>query len=407
MNRSLDEQFELISRGVEEIIPEQELRDKIENSIKNDKPLIVKLGCDPSRPDLHIGHSVVLRKLRHFQDIGHQAVLVIGDFTAMIGDPTGRNKTRPQLTIENARDNAKTYLDQAGAVLNMDTLRVVYNSKWLNEMSFSDVIKLSSSTTVARMLERDDFDKRFKIEKKPIAIHEFLYPLLQAKDSVELEADVELGGTDQKFNLLLGRKLQEDHNMKPQICIMMPILEGTDGIKKMSKSLGNYISISDEANDMFGKIMSISDELMWRYYELLSFQDPSTIQSTKKACDKDEINPRDIKIDLAYEIVERFHSSQAADKAKDNFINRFQNKNITSDIPTIQVEVDGDQLIIIELITKKLKAITSTSEVRRLVKQNAIKIDTKTINDIEYDCAVHSKFLLQIGKKKAYLISLK
>ena len=407
MNRSLDEQFELISRGVEEIIPEQELRDKIENSIKNDKPLIVKLGCDPSRPDLHIGHSVVLRKLRHFQDIGHQAVLVIGDFTAMIGDPTGRNKTRPQLTIENARDNAKTYLDQAGAVLNMDTLRVVYNSKWLNEMSFSDVIKLSSSTTVARMLERDDFDKRFKIEKKPIAIHEFLYPLLQAKDSVELEADVELGGTDQKFNLLLGRKLQEDHNMKPQICIMMPILEGTDGIKKMSKSLGNYISISDEANDMFGKIMSISDELMWRYYELLSFQDPSTIQSTKKACDKDEINPRDIKIDLAYEIVERFHSSQAADKAKDNFINRFQNKSITSDIPTIQVEVDGDQLIIIELITKKLKAITSTSEVRRLVKQNAIKIDTKTINDIEYDCAVHSKFLLQIGKKKAYLISLK
>ena len=236
---------------------------------------------------------------------------------------------------------------------------------------------------------------------------EFLYPLLQAKDSVELEADVELGGTDQKFNLLLGRKLQEDHNMKPQICIMMPILEGTDGIKKMSKSLGNYISISDEANDMFGKIMSISDELMWRYYELLSFQDPSTIQSTKKACDKDEINPRDIKIDLAYEIVERFHSSQAADKAKDNFINRFQNKSITSDIPTIQVEVDGDQLIIIELITKKLKAITSTSEVRRLVKQNAIKIDTKTINDIEYDCAVHSKFLLQIGKKKAYLISLK
>ena len=208
MNRSLDEQFELISRGVEEIIPEQELRDKIENSIKNDKPLIVKLGCDPSRPDLHIGHSVVLRKLRHFQDLGHQAVLVIGDFTAMIGDPTGRNKTRPQLTIEDARDNAKTYLDQAGAVLNMDTLRVVYNSKWLNEMSFSDVIKLSSSTTVARMLERDDFNKRYDSEV-PISLHEFLYPLAQAQDSVELVSDVELGGTDQKFNLLMGRNLQK------------------------------------------------------------------------------------------------------------------------------------------------------------------------------------------------------
>ena len=235
MNRSLDEQFELISRGVEEIIPEQELRDKIENSIKNDKPLIVKLGCDPSRPDLHIGHSVVLRKLRHFQDLGHQAVLVIGDFTAMIGDPTGRNKTRPQLTIEDARDNAKTYLDQAGAVLNMDTLRVVYNSKWLNEMSFSEVIKLSSSTTVARMLERDDFNKRYDSEV-PISLHEFLYPLAQAQDSVELVSDVELGGTDQKFNLLMGRNLQKIVGQKSQCILTMPILEGTDGIEKMSKS---------------------------------------------------------------------------------------------------------------------------------------------------------------------------
>ena len=256
MNRSLDEQFELISRGVEEIIPEQELRDKIENSIKNDKPLIVKLGCDPSRPDLHIGHSVVLRKLRHFQDLGHQAVLVIGDFTAMIGDPTGRNKTRPQLTIEDARDNAKTYLDQAGAVLNMDTLRVVYNSKWLNEMSFSEVIKLSSSTTVARMLERDDFNKRYDSEV-PISLHEFLYPLAQAQDSVELVSDVELGGTDQKFNLLMGRNLQKIVGQKPQCILTMPILEGTDGIEKMSKSYGNDIGISDSANDMYGKTLSI------------------------------------------------------------------------------------------------------------------------------------------------------
>lgn len=401
--KNIDDQIKIIKQGTAEIIQEADLIDKL----KSKKKLIVKVGLDPTMPDMHLGHTVVINKLRQFQELGHNVVFLIGDYTACIGDPSGRDITRPSVDPKTIKENAKKFQKEIFKILDKEKTKVVFNSDWLGKLKGLDLIELASHYTVARMLERDDFDKRFKIEKKPIAIHEFLYPLLQAKDSVELEADVELGGTDQKFNLLLGRKLQEDHNMKPQICIMMPILEGTDGIKKMSKSLGNYISISDEANDMFGKIMSISDELMWRYYELLSFQDPSTIQSTKKACDKDEINPRDIKIDLAYEIVERFHSSQAADKAKDNFINRFQNKSITSDIPTIQVEVDGDQLIIIELITKKLKAITSTSEVRRLVKQNAIKIDTKTINDIEYDCAVHSKFLLQIGKKKAYLISLK
>lgn len=401
--KNIDDQIKIIKQGTAEIIQEADLIEKL----KSKKKLIVKVGLDPTMPDMHLGHTVVINKLRQFQELGHNVVFLIGDYTACIGDPSGRDITRPSVDPKTIKENAKKFQKEIFKILDKEKTKVVFNSDWLGKLKGLDLIELASHYTVARMLERDDFDKRFKIEKKPIAIHEFLYPLLQAKDSVELEADVELGGTDQKFNLLLGRKLQEDHNMKPQICIMMPILEGTDGIKKMSKSLGNYISISDEANDMFGKIMSISDELMWRYYELLSFQDPNTIQSTKKACDKDEINPRDIKIDLAYEIVERFHSSQAADKAKDNFINRFQNKSITSDIPTIQVEVDGDQLIIIELITKKLKAITSTSEVRRLVKQNAIKIDTKTINDIEYDCAVHSKFLLQIGKKKAYLISLK
>lgn len=401
--KNIDDQIKIIKQGTAEIIQEADLIEKL----KSKKKLIVKVGLDPTMPDMHLGHTVVINKLRQFQELGHNVVFLIGDYTACIGDPSGRDITRPSVDPKTIKENAKKFQKEIFKILDKEKTKVVFNSDWLGKLKGLDLIELASHYTVARMLERDDFDKRFKIEKKPIAIHEFLYPLLQAKDSVELKADVELGGTDQKFNLLLGRKLQEDHNMKPQICIMMPILEGTDGIKKMSKSLGNYISISDEANDMFGKIMSISDELMWRYYELLSFQDPNTIQSTKKACDKDEINPRDIKIDLAYEIVERFHSSQAADKAKDNFINRFQNKNITSDIPTIQVEVDGDQLIIIELITKKLKAITSTSEVRRLVKQNAIKIDTKTINDIEYDCAVHSKFLLQIGKKKAYLISLK
>jgi tyrosyl-tRNA synthetase len=257
------------------------------------------------------------------------------------------------------------------------------------------------------MLERDDFDKRFKVEKKPIAIHEFLYPLLQAKDSVELKADVELGGTDQKFNLLLGRKLQEDHNMKPQTCIMMPILEGLDGIKKMSKSLNNYISISDESNDMFGKIMSISDDLMWRYYELLSFQDLDKIQTSHKACNDNKMNPRDVKIDLAYELVERFHGKKKANEAKDNFIGRFQNKDITKDIPDVVIHSKGSELKIIDLITQKLKAIASTSDVRRLISQNAIKIDTKPIVDINYDCSKHSKFLLQIGKKKAYKISIK
>jgi tyrosyl-tRNA synthetase len=305
------------------------------------------------------------------------------------------------------KENAKKFQKEIFKILDKKETRVVFNSEWLGKLKGLDLIELASHYTVARMLERDDFDKRFKIEKKPIAIHEFLYPLLQAKDSVELEADVELGGTDQKFNLLLGRKLQEDHNLKPQICIMMPILEGIDGVKKMSKSLGNYISISDEPNDMFGKIMSISDALMWRYYELLSFKEYNIVQSTKKACDRDEINPRDAKIDLAFEIVERFHGSESAEKARENFIGRFQNKGITSDIPNVEVQLEGGKLIIIDLITKKLNAVASTSEVRRLIKQNAIKIDSNIIDSIEYDCSKHSKFHLQIGKKKSYLVSIK
>ena len=256
------------------------------------------------------------------------------------------------------------------------------------------------------MLERDDFDKRFKIEKKPISIHEFLYPLLQAQDSVELQADVELGGTDQKFNLLLGRKLQEDYKIKPQVCIMMPILEGLDGVKKMSKSLDNYISISDEPNDMFGKVMSINDDLMWRYYDLLSFKSHEDISSLKQMCSQEKLNPRDAKIDLAYELIERFHGHGKADKAKSNFISRFQNKNITDDIPMIELESRGE-LRIIDLIINNLKAVKSTSEVRRLISQNAIKIDSRTITTIDYDCSVDSEFLLQIGKKKAYKILLR
>jgi tyrosyl-tRNA synthetase len=358
-------------------------------------------------PDMHLGHTVVINKLRQFQELGHKVIFLIGDYTACIGDPSGRDITRPAVDSKTIKQNAKKFQKEIFKILDKEKTQVSFNSEWLGKLKGLDLIELASHYTVARMLERDDFDKRFKVEKKPIAIHEFLYPLLQAKDSVALKADVELGGTDQKFNLLLGRKLQEDHNMNPQTCIMMPILEGLDGIKKMSKSLNNYISISDEANDMFGKIMSISDDLMWRYYELLSFQDLEKIQTSHKACNDNEMNPRDVKIDLAYELVERFHGKKKANEAKDNFIGRFQNKDITKDIPDVVIHSKGSELKIIDLITQKLKAIASTSDVRRLISQNAIKIDTKPIVDINYDCSKHSKFLLQIGKKKAYKISMK
>ena len=401
--KNINEQLKVIKQGTAEIIQEAELVEKL----KSKKKLIIKVGLDPTMPDMHLGHTVVINKLRQFQELGHKVVFLIGDYTACIGDPSGRDITRPAVDSKTIKQNAKKFQKEIFKILDKEKTQVSFNSEWLGKLKGLDLIELASHYTVARMLERDDFDKRFKVEKKPIAIHEFLYPLLQAKDSVELKADVELGGTDQKFNLLLGRKLQEDHNMKPQTCIMMPILEGLDGIKKMSKSLNNYISISDEANDMFGKIMSISDDLMWRYYELLSFQDLDKIQTSHKACNDNKMNPRDVKIDLAYELVERFHGKKKANEAKDNFIGRFQNKDITKDIPDVVIHSKGSELKIIDLITQKLKAIASTSDVRRLISQNAIKIDTKPIVDINYDCSKHSKFLLQIGKKKAYKISIK
>ena len=401
--KNINEQLKVIKQGTAEIIQEAELVEKL----KSKKKLIIKVGLDPTMPDMHLGHTVVINKLRQFQELGHKVIFLIGDYTACIGDPSGRDITRPAVDSKTIKQNAKKFQKEIFKILDKEKTQVSFNSEWLGKLKGLDLIELASHYTVARMLERDDFDKRFKVEKKPIAIHEFLYPLLQAKDSVELKADVELGGTDQKFNLLLGRKLQEDHNMKPQTCIMMPILEGLDGIKKMSKSLNNYISISDEANDMFGKVMSTSDDLMWRYYELLSFQDLDKIQEFHKACNDNKMNPRDVKIDLAHELVERFHGKKKANEAKDNFIGRFQNKDITKDIPDVVIHSKGSELKIIDLITQKLKAIASTSDVRRLISQNAIKIDTKPIVDINYDCSKHSKFLLQIGKKKAYKISIK
>ena len=400
MNRSLDEQFELISRGAEEIIPEQELRDKIENSIKNDKPLIVKLGCDPSRPDLHIGHSVVLRKLRHFQDLGHQAVLVIGDFTAMIGDPTARNKTRPQLTIEDARDNAKTYLDQADAVLNMDTLRVVYNSKWLNEMSFSEVIKLSSSTTVARMLERDDFNKRYDSEV-PISLHEFLYPLAQAQDSVELVSDVELGGTDQKFNLLMGRNLQKIVGQKPQCILTMPILEGTDGIEKMSKSYGNDIGISDSANDMYGKTLSIPDSIMLSWFTLAADVNKNYLDEVSQKLEDGSINPMGLKRELAKKIVTLYHDGNKAIEAENHFNKVTVSKGVPDDIDDYQLKEDD---LLVNIIADS-GLLNSKSEARRMIKQSAVKIDGKTVTDIHHKVKTSGSFILKVGKRKFLKVS--
>ena len=322
-----EKQLELIQRGAEEIIPKEELLKKIDRSIKNNKPLIAKLGCDPSRPDLHIGHSVVLRKLKHFQDLGHQAVLVIGDFTAMIGDPSGRNKTRPQLSLEEARENAKTYLDQAKIILNMDKLKVVYNSDWLEKMRFSDVIKVASSTTVARMLERDDFTKRYDSEI-PISLHEFLYPLAQAQDSVELISDIELGGTDQKFNLLMGRNLQRDIGQEPQCILTMPILEGTDGIEKMSKSYGNDIGLSDSANDMYGKTLSIPDEIILSWYTLAVDVDQNKLKEIEEKLNDPSINPMNIKRDLARQIVASYYDKEKAMEAENNFNNITVSKGI-------------------------------------------------------------------------------
>ena len=400
MNKSLDQQYELISRGAEEIIPEKELRKKIEDSIKSGTPLNVKLGCDPSRPDLHIGHSVVLRKLRHFQDLGHQAVLVIGDFTAMIGDPTGRNKTRPQLTLEEARENAKTYLDQAKLILKMDELKVVHNSDWLGKMSFSEVIKLSSSTTVARMLERDDFNKRY-ISEVPISLHEFLYPLAQAQDSVELISDIELGGTDQKFNLLMGRNLQKDIGQEPQCILTMPILEGTDGVEKMSKSYGNDIGISDSANDMYGKTLSIPDNIMSSWFTLAADAEDSYVDEISKKLDNNSVNPMELKRKLARKIVAIYYDENKALEAENHFNRVTVSKGIPDEIE--EFNLTEDELLVNIIADSGL--LNSKSEARRMIKQSAVKIDGETVTDIHHKITSSGSFILKVGKRKFLKVS--
>tara|TARA_Y100000768_G_scaffold384316_1_gene368121 strand:- start:660 stop:1874 length:1215 start_codon:yes stop_codon:yes gene_type:complete len=372
----VDEQLEIISRGTEEVIPLNDLRKKLEKSVKNNKPLIIKLGCDPSRPDLHIGHGVVLQKLRDFQDLGHQAILVIGDFTAMIGDPSDRNKTRPQLTLEEAKANAESYIKQSKVILDVKNLKVLFNSTWLNKMNFQDVINLSSKYTVARMIERDDFTKRFESEI-PISMHEFLYPLAQAMDSVEIKSDVELGGTDQKFNLLVGRDIQKEHNQDPQSIITLPLLEGTDGIEKMSKSYDNYIALDDTAEDMYGKIMSINDSMIEKYFKLAIFAEKRKVLEVKSLLKDDSINPRDIKKDLAKALVEKYYDENAAEKAEKSFEKVFVKRDNPDDMPV--VVLSSEKSLIDLLLSENL--ISSKGEGKRLIAQKAIKISGEICDD--------------------------
>ena len=392
---SIDKQWELISRGAEEIIPKKELKQKLEESINKDTPLIVKLGCDPSRPDLHLGHGVVLRKLRHFQDLGHQAILVIGDFTAMIGDPSQRNKTRPQLSLEETKANAESYIEQAGHVLNIDSLKIVYNSTWLDAMHFSDVITLSSHYTVARMLERDDFTKRYKAEI-PISIHEFMYPLAQAMDSVELNADVELGGTDQKFNLLVGRDLQREYKQDPQVIITLPLLEGTDGVEKMSKSYGNDIGLTDSPEDMYGKSMSISDEMIEKYFILAADANTKTVSKVKKQLSDSSQNPRDIKRELARAIVQLYHGEDSAKEAEQYFDRVIVNKDAPDDMNQVELSIDTQ---LIEVVNNE-GLTSSKGEARRLIKQGAIRVDDEKITDESHILLKGKEVVIKVGKRR-------
>ena len=372
----VDEQLEIISRGTEEVIPLNDLRKKLEKSIENNKPLVIKLGCDPSRPDLHIGHGVVLQKLRDFQDLGHQAILVIGDFTAMIGDPSDRNKTRPQLTLEEAKANAESYIEQSKVILDVKSLKVIFNSSWLNKMNFEDVIKLSSKYTVARMIERDDFTKRFESEI-PISMHEFLYPLAQAMDSVEIKSDVELGGTDQKFNLLVGRDIQKEYNQAPQSIITLPLLEGTDGIEKMSKSYDNYIALDDSPEDMYGKIMSINDSMIEKYYKLAIFADKKKISEIKNLLKDESVNPRDIKKDLAKNLVAKYYDDSVAEKAEKSFEQIFVKRDNPDEIPEARISTEKS---LVDLLFEE-NLISSKGEGKRLIAQKAIKINGETCNE--------------------------
>ena len=394
----IKEQMELISKNTVEIIPEDELEKKLAKSIKENKPLKIKLGCDPSRPDLHIGHSVVLQKLRDFQDLGHVVVLIIGDFTAMIGDPSGRNKTRPALTLEETRINGKTYFDQASKILSDKNLEIRYNSEWLEKMNFRDVIKLASHYTVAQILQRDDFEIRMK-EQTPISLHELLYPLSQAMDSVAVKSDVELGGTDQKFNLLVGRDIQQEYGQEPQCIVTMELLEGTDGVEKMSKSLDNAICFTDSPRDIFGKTMSIPDNLILKYFTLTTPLAVTELKEIEKQLKNPKTNPRNLKVRLGYELVKKYYDEEAAKNAEQEFESIFVKKGIPDDIP----EYDWYNIDLgLPAILKETKLTDSTSDSTRLIKAGAVSIDGEKITDIKFDLkSVHKKeFVIKVGKRK-------
>jgi tyrosyl-tRNA synthetase len=387
--------MDIIKRGTSEIIPEEDLVKKLERSIKTNKPLTIKLGCDPSRPDLHLGHSVVLRKLRQFQDLGHHAILIIGDFTGMIGDPSGKSKTRPSLTLEETHRNGLSYFEQAEKILSNQRVSMQYNSDWLNTMTFADVIRLASKYTVARMLERDDFTIRYKAGE-PISVHEFLYPLAQAMDSVAIHSDVELGGTDQKFNLLVGRDIQREYDQEPQVILTMPILIGTDGVDKMSKSLDNYIGVNDTPKEIFGKTLSIPDKLIYQYFELLTDVTQQELVEIKSSLENVKINPRDIKRRLARTLVRMYHSQTLADDAEKEFDKIFVQKSIPDNIEEFK---RGNSMTMTALLTDA-KLVASKSEARRLIDQGGVSIDDERVTDPNLLLPDKDEFILKVGKRR-------
>jgi tyrosyl-tRNA synthetase len=396
---NLEAQIAELTRGTDEVLPDNGLEAKL----KQDRPLIVKAGFDPTAPDLHIGHTVLINKMRQFQEFGHEVVFLIGDFTGMIGDPSGKNATRPPLSPEEIKENAKTYEAQIYKILDEDRTRIEFNSTWMGAMDAAGLIKLASHHTVARMLERDDFRKRYE-GGLPISIHEFLYPIVQGYDSVALKADIELGGTDQKFNLLVGRQLQQDYGQEPQVVMTTPLLEGLDGVQKMSKSLRNYVGITEPPGEMFGKLMSISDDLMWRYFEVLSFRSLDDIEALRKRV-ADGMNPRDAKFELAAEIVARFHDSAAAEAAKQEFISRFREGAMPEDMPELTLASEGGTLGLAHLL-KNAGLVSSTSEAFRMIKQGAVRIDGERVEDRSLTIDAGSTNVYQVGRRRFARVSL-
>ncbi|NBO70335.1 tyrosine--tRNA ligase [bacterium] len=395
---TLNEQMDILKSGAAEVLPEDEIVKKVEYAIKKNKPMIIKLGCDPSRPDLHIGHAVVLRKMRQFQDMGHHAILIVGDFTGMIGDPTGKSKTRPALTIEETRANGQSYFDQASHILSEKNLTIKYNSEWLSEMSFADVIKLSAQYTVAQMLERDDFSKRFNANE-PLSIHEFLYPLAQAMDSVAIKSDIELGGTDQKFNLIVGREIQKAYGVMPQGIIIMPILEGTDGIEKMSKSLGNYIAITDTPREMFGKVMSIPDTMITRYLQYAANASEAEVKAMSEGLANDTIHPRTAKVETAMRTVALYHGEEAGKAAFEEFERIFVKKDVPDEIEERIITDLGTNPLVVDVLAHT-GMVASKGEARRLIQGGGASIDGEKVQDINDTIDLSSPRILKAGKRK-------